>query len=218
MVNYKNISIKILFTVVVMTFVYAPALKYEEIQEAYYTSYDLEGKQKYPKAIEALAPVVKAYPNGYTINYRLGWLHYLKGNYKNALSHYQKALRQYPYSLDVSGSICLLYNALEDWPNLEATALKMLKVDYLQSQGNYWYIFALKKQKKYTTAEKAVRNMLVYYPTSTSFLYELGEVLYLTKKYQEAHSIFSDIIILDPYHQGAKAYLKSMKKQSEKGK
>ena len=35
MVNYKNISIKILFTVFVMTFVYAPALKYEEIQEAY---------------------------------------------------------------------------------------------------------------------------------------------------------------------------------------
>jgi len=72
----------------------------EEIQKAYWDSYNYEKMQNYEDAIKALMPVYEAYPNGYTVNLRLGWLYYLQGHYANARYHYERAMKVAPASIE----------------------------------------------------------------------------------------------------------------------
>ena len=71
-----------------------------EIREAYHKSYRYEKAQNYTDAIKALAPVVTAYPAGYTVNLRLGWLNYLTGGYATARKHYEAAIKTAPDSIE----------------------------------------------------------------------------------------------------------------------
>ena len=181
-----------------------------EINEAYHQSYTLEKAQNYLKAIEVLTPVIKSYPNGYTINFRMGWLTYLNGNYANALKYYRKALAVYPASIEVLGSISLVYKARLDWKKVEEENYKILKIDYFNLTANYWYIKALQVQKKYDQAEKVCHKVLSVYPTAVNFLYLLGENCYYMGRKDDALSYFGSVYTLDPYNIGAKEYLELM--------
>lgn len=179
----------------------------EKINEAYHQSYTLEKAQNYLKAIEVLTPVIKSYPNGYTINYRMGWLTYLQGNYANALNYYRKALAVYPASVEVLNCISLVHKARLDWKKVEEENYKILKIDYFNLTANYWYIEALQIQKKYEQAEKVCHKVLAVYPTAVNFLYLLGVNCYQLGKKDEARSYFGSVYTLDPYNVGAKEYL-----------
>ena len=205
----KKIIDILLFFLIVSHFLFS--LTHEEIKECYYNSFALESQQKYQLAIDNLFPVVNEYPQGYTINYRLAWLYYLKGNYRNAIRHYKISLKKFPNSLEIWKGLCLVYLKQEDWKDLESTSLKIIKSNYLDQQGNYWYIIALKNQKKNTQLEKLLYKLLYYYPTTTDFLFLLSELNYQNKKYKQAKKGFEDILILNPYHQVVKNYLKKIK-------
>ena len=179
----------------------------EKINEAYYQSYTLEKAQNYLNAIEVLMPVYKAYPNSYTINFRMGWLTYLQGNYANALIYYRKALAIFPASVEVLDCISLAHKARLDWNKVEEENYKILKIDYFNKTANYWYIVALQVQKKYDLAEKVCNKMLTIYPTAVNFLYLLGKNCYDLNRKDEALSYFSSVLTLDPYNVGAKEYL-----------
>jgi tetratricopeptide (TPR) repeat protein len=64
------------------------SLSYEEIKKAYEQSYLYEKIGDYKNAIRVLIPVYEAYPSGYTVNLRLGWLYYLLGKYKDLKIEY----------------------------------------------------------------------------------------------------------------------------------
>ncbi len=188
----------------------------DKIAESYEKSYLLEDIQKYQDAIQVLLPILKEYPNGYTINLRLGWLAYLKGSYQDALNYYQKSLTIFPSSIEVMHKISLVHYARQNWNEMEEENSIIIRLDYLNSSANYWYAIALKNQKKYQTSENVCRRMLVYYPTSTSFLYELAENLYLKEEYDEALTHFNSVLILSPYNHEAKKYIELINSKKKK--
>lgn len=204
-----------LFILLPAVFLYAE-MQQEEIEKAYYESYTLEKQQNYLTAMRALQPVLSAYPTGYTINFRMGWLSYCNGNYADALQYYKKALVTYPASIEVLQCISLTYVAKQDWAKVEEENYKIIKIDYFNQKGNYWYAYALKMRKKYDVAENICRKMLVIVPTSVSFLQELAEVLYLKGKYDESLSLFLSVKVLDPYNESAKKYIPMLKPDKEK--
>ena len=183
----------------------------DEIQKAYYSSYSLEKNQDYTGAMKALYPVLSAYENGYTINFRMGWLSYLNNNYADALRYYKKALHIYPASVEVLNSISLVHKSRNDWANVEEQNFLILKIDYFNQTANYWYAVALRMQKKYDLAEKVCRKMLTLLPTSQWFLEELGQDLYYKKSMKDCSSVFSSLIILDPTNETAKKFLRLLK-------
>ena len=190
-------------------------LTFKEIQSAYKKSFDYEIMQKYDKAIKALSDVYKHYPESYTVNYRLGWLYYLKKNYSNAYNHLAKALAVFPSSVEVLNTIDLIYAATQEWSKLEANAIKIINIDYYNSYANYWYSYALKKQGKLDLALKVDYKMLTLFPTSVSFLSELAENLYLSGNIKEAKEKFQDVLILDNLNETAKYYLKLIEKKEQ---
>jgi len=178
-----------------------------DIKKAYYDSYNYEKMQDYKDAIKVLIPVYNKYPNGYTLNFRLGWLFYLSKQYKNALKHYQKASVVAPYSIESKLGIIKTYLALGDYDSALKIGDVILKEDYYNYYGNYYEILALKAKKQNKVALSLINKMLSLYPTSILYLEELAKITYLTDK-NKAKKIFEDILILDPNDITAKEYLK----------
>jgi tetratricopeptide (TPR) repeat protein len=189
------------------------SMTYEEIEKSYHASYFYESKGNYREAIKALMPVYKIYPNGYTVNLRLGWLYYLMGKYANAIYHYKKALKTIPSSIEAMLGLSLPYIAQERWKDVETLMYRILKIDYYNYYANLRLSFVLRKLKKFTEAEAVARKMLAIYPTDVNFLNELALSLYQQGKKFYAESIFKDILILDPQNPTAKEYLKIIKEE-----
>ncbi len=183
-------------------------LSFDKITESYYSSYELEKQERYREAMDALSLIVKTYPKGYTVNYRLGWLAYMNGNYADAISYYKVALRQYPSSMEVMNGITLIYVAKQDWKRVEEESRRVIQIDYYNQSANYWLASALRLQKEYKNAIKIMEMMTTIYPTSTTYLVELGKSLFLEGQKERATTIFQSILILDPYNQEVLHYLK----------
>jgi len=179
----------------------------KELEDAYDSSIKYEMSQKYDKAISALSKVIKDYPTGYTVNYRLGWLYYLQGNFANGMKHLETALTVYPYSAEVLNTINLVYVAQADWEKVEVQSTKVIKIDYYNYYANYWYSVALFRQKKYDQAIKISDKMLAVFPTNIEFLNILAESKFLKGDKTEALKIFAGVIILHKDNETARYYL-----------
>ena len=184
----------------------------DEIKDAYYQSYKYEKMGDYKDAIKVLIPVYKLYPNGYTINLRLGWLFYLARRYENAIKHYRIASMVYPYAVEPKLGLMRVYNAMEKYNNsVEIGGVIIKQIDYYNFYGNYYYVAALIGLKMYKEAIKIDYKMLSLYPTSVLYLVNLGISLYNLKAFKKAKSVFENVLILDPTNVSAKYYLKLIK-------
>jgi len=177
-----------------------------DVKKAYYDSYNYEKMGDYKDAIKVLIPVYKKYPNGYTLNLRLGWLFYLNKQYQNALEHYKKASLMAPYSIEAKLGIMRTYLASGDYNNALKIGDVILKTDYYNYYGNYYEVIALIAQKQYKIALQITNKMLTLYPTSVLFLVELGKIYYVTDK-PKAKKFFENVLILDPNNITVKEYL-----------
>ncbi|WP_456341495.1 tetratricopeptide repeat protein [Thermovibrio sp.] len=192
-------------------------LDYQEIKNSYYRSYLYERSGNYEDAIKALMPVYKSFPNGYTVNLRLGWLYYLVKKYANSEFHYKKALQAVPSSVEAMLGLTLPYIAQGKWSDTEALCYRILRIDYYNYYGNLRLSYALRMEGKYSIAEAVNRKMLSIYPADVNFLLELALSLYNQGKTAYAKSLFEDILILDPENTVAKEYLNRFKNEAEAG-
>lgn len=189
----------------------ATELSSEAIKEAYYSSYELEGQERYAEASKALDPVAKAYPQGYTVNYRRGWLNYLNGDYADARKYYQVALTQYPNSLEIRKALILLEVARKEWKEVEQQARTGRQTDYYNLDFAYWQAVALRAQGQIDNAIKVAEEISVLYPTNTNFLNELARCRFLKEEKDVAAALLESIFILDPYNQEAATLLRKFK-------
>ncbi len=186
------------------------SLTYTDIKEAYHRSYIYEKSGDYADAIKALMPVYKSYPNGYTVNLRLGWLYYLAGRYADSEYHYKKALQAIPTSVEAVLGLMLPLMAQDRWSQVESLAYRILKTDYYNYYGNLRLSVALRHQNKFSMAEAVDRKMLTLYPTDVNFLNELALSLLGEGKKLYAKTIFENVLILDPENVVAREYLEKL--------
>jgi len=177
------------------------------ITEAYHRSLAHERLQKYSDAIKAMTPVLKAYPDGYTVNLRLGWLSYLAGHYANAIDHYRKAVQVAPNSIEARQGLLLPLLAQKKFVQAEQIATQILRTDLYNYYGNLRLIQALRGQKKYKTAHTTALRMLSVYPANVTFLQQLAELEVLLGNKQMGAATYRSVYILDPENLAARAYL-----------
>lgn len=178
-----------------------------DIQGSYLRSYDYERSQDYDNAIRALGPVYDAFPNGYTVNLRMAWLFYLNGNFANATAHYDVATAAAPFALEPKLGKLLPLMAQERWDAVETVAYQVVSVDHYNYYGNLRLGIALRMQGKFDAASQVVLKMATAYPTDTLFLQELARLAVARGDGEEAALRYTDVIILDPENQEARAYL-----------
>ncbi len=183
----------------------------EQIRDAYHRSYAYERTEDYDNAIKALSLVFREYPNGYTVNLRLGWLFYLKGNHANAISHYETVIRVAPYALEPKLGVLLPLLAQSRYADVEARAYQVVTVDYYSYYGNLRLAIALRLQGKLEQAQSVVGKMLIAYPTDPLYLTELGLIQQARGLLDAAATTFQDVIVLDPENPTAKAFFSPRK-------
>lgn len=178
----------------------AGELTAESVRTAYYSSYELEAQERYEEASKALDPIVKAYPQGYTVNYRRGWLAYLNGNYADARKLYQMALTQYPSSLEIRKALVLLEVARKEWKDVEQQTRTGRTIDYYNLDFAYWQSVALRMQGQFANAIKVAEEISALYPTNTNFLMELARSHYALGDTGTVNALLESVFILDPYN------------------
>jgi cytochrome c-type biogenesis protein CcmH/NrfG len=176
-----------------------------EIMQAYYKSYNYEKLQDFRDAVDALSPVVREYPKGYTVNLRLGWLYYLKENYADSLQHYAQAMKVAPQSIEAKLGYMLPLMVQRRYDLVETMAYQILRTDRYNYYANLRLAVALRHEKKYEDAAKILQQMLTLYPIDVTFLTELGLVREAEGKVTAAAAIFTDVLILDPENPTANA-------------
>ena len=182
------------------------AITPEEIQEAYHKSFNYEQIEDYENAIRTLSPVLDEYPNGYTVNLRLGWLYYLLGKYANSIEHYKKAAQAVSTSLEAKNGLLLPLLAQNKYNEAASTAYQVVSVDHYNYYGNMRLAYALRMQEKYDQAEQILNKMLAVYPTDVTFLTELALVKFNQGSTDTAGSLMWDVLTLDPENETAKEY------------
>lgn len=198
----KKLTMILLFVFVSSLFAITP----EEIKEAYHKSFNYEQIEDYENAIRTLSPVLDEFPNGYTVNLRLGWLYYLLGKYANSIEHYQKAVQSVSTSLEAKNGLLLPLLAQNKYNEVTSTAYQVVSVDHYNYYGNMRLAFALRMQKKYDQAEQLLNKMLAVYPTDITFLTELALIKYNQGDTEKAGGLMWDVLTLDPENETAKEY------------
>ena len=179
----------------------------DDIRDAYHKSYQYEKTQNYADAIKALTLLHQAYPEGYTVNLRLGWLYYLSGNFANAKLHYQTVIKVAPSSVEAKLGFMLPMLAQARYKDVEAMAKQVMEIDHSNYLANLRLAIALRMQKKFDQAEEVAMRMLVLYPTDLGFLTQLGLIKIAQKDPESATQLFTDILTLDPENVTAKQQL-----------
>jgi tetratricopeptide (TPR) repeat protein len=177
-----------------------------DIAAAYHQSFEYERAQRYQDAVRALAPVYEAYPNGYTVNLRMGWLFYLNGNYNNAVAHYEVAGTAAPAALEPKLGRLLPLLAQARWSDAEALAYQVVSVDHFNYYGNLRLVIALRMQKKLDAAHQVAQKMVRVYPTDLYYLVELALLHDARGEGDEARRLFGEILILDPQNETARRF------------
>lgn len=185
----------------------ALAISPEEIREAYQKSYNYEKLDDYDNAIKTLSGVLEAYPDGYTVNLRLGWLYYLDEKYANSIDHYLSARKAIPTSIEAKLGYILPLLDQGKYKEVETLAEEIISVDYYNYYANMRLAYVLRLQKKFDLAEKVVNKMLAVYPIDVSFLTELGLIHDGRGEVDLAAKAFWDVLVLDPENTTAKNYL-----------
>ena len=205
------VRLTLIITFITLTFpVYAAAKKTKNglnVRAAYHRSYTYEKTQDYGNAIKSILLVYRKYPNGYTVNLRLGWLFYLKGAYANSLQHYQKAVKTLPSSITPRLGYTLPLIAQKKWTAVEQTLNQILKVDFYNYTANLRLSYILRMQKKFDLAEKVIKKMLAFYPSDIALLGELALIYQAKGNLKGTENLYRDILILDPENTAARAFL-----------
>jgi len=164
----------------------------------YSLSYSFERAGDYKRALEAMAPLYRLYPRGYSLNLRLGWLAYLQGAQVNSLEYYKLASAILPESFDAKLGLVLPLIALERFEEGERVLEEILKIDYFNYYANLRLSYLLRRQGKPKLALAVVNRLLPLYPSDVLVLGEWAENLVALKADQEAIRVLKDIQILDP--------------------
>ncbi len=178
-----------------------------DVAYAYARSFGYERTQAYEDAVRSLAPVYEAYPNGYTVNLRMGWLFYLNGNYSNAVAHYEVAEAAAPSALEPKLGRLLPLLSQERWAEAEAVGYQIVSVDHYSYYGNLRLAAALRMQGKVESAYQVALKMVTAYPTDVAYLVELARIAEARGEGDEARRLFGEILILDPENEVARRYL-----------
>ena len=119
--------------------------------------------------------------------YLIGFLEKQKGNYKRALSFYEKSLKIDSLDARKWFEAGALYEEINDIRNAERAFRKSVILDSTLSESyNYWGYMLAERGLKLDTAKILIEKALKYEPDNGYYLDSMGWVYYMMGKYDSA--------------------------------
>jgi tetratricopeptide (TPR) repeat protein len=166
------------------------------VASAFAQSYNEETNLKYEMAISTINNVYSA--TSYEINLRMGWLNYLAGKHKEAVSYYKKAITLMPAATEPQWAIINPLTALESWTEVEAAYLAILKLDVKNANANYNLGLIYYYRKNYINAKKYFDVALNLYPFGYNNMLMSAWTNYFLGNKNDATILFNKTLLYSP--------------------
>lgn len=154
------------------------------VSEAFSKSYTYESDKDYKNAISAISNVYDA--ASYDQNLRLGWLHYLNGDYTKSQGYYKKAIALESNSIEARLGYVYPVSAMENWDDVIKTYNDILAIDPNNSTVNYRLAAIYSYRKEFEKAANYAKKVVTLYPFDYDANYLLGQVYISLGKIKEA--------------------------------
>ncbi|MBK7173967.1 MAG: tetratricopeptide repeat protein [Bacteroidales bacterium] len=169
---------------------------YKILQDAFSSSYSLETAGKYTAAIEVLEKQYDA--SSYEINLRLGWLHYLTGQFVESINYYNKSIQLMPLSVEARFGYVYPASALGNWDQVVAKYMEILRIDPSNYTANYRLGAIYYTRKEYGTAYKYFEKLVNWFPFDYDVLHMYAWTNYQMGKLREAKVLFHKALLNHP--------------------
>jgi tetratricopeptide (TPR) repeat protein len=191
-----------LFLLLIMCMVALQAQDYEDIRQAFRASYILEDETNYSGAISELERVYNE--GSYEMNVRMGWLHYLSGNYPKAASYYENCIRLKPLSIEARLGFALAVSTMGNWAQVEKRYQEILEIDPENSLVNYRMGLIHYNKEDYQQAFWYFEKVVNHYPFDYDSVIMLAWTAYQLGKNREAKVLFQKALMIRPDDYSAK--------------
>ena len=177
------------------------------VQQLWVNSFDAEKGGDYDKALEYTTRIMKSAGDYYLPNLRMGWLHYLKEDYKTAISYYSKAAQLSPGSVSALQGGMNCAKSLGDAGREMKLAKAILLLDPMNYQANLRLAALNYANANYSAAGSYYRKLLSLYPEDLQIANGVAWCYLNEGLSQEAAVIFRNILIVHPNYYEAKTGL-----------
>ena len=188
----------VLFTVFLILFALPAGVladKVAKISDYFDASFNLESRGNYAGALNSVLIILRIDHRNYTAMLRAGWLSYLKGDYRNAIGYYRKAVLLEPEAIEPRLGLMLPLMASKKWNDAGDVAQKILKLDKKNYLANSRLAYILFSQGKYGEAEKQYRKIISEYPADIEMKIGLGWT-YLRMRQNRKAEVFRAVLMV----------------------
>lgn len=165
--------------------------------EAFRKAYEAEQAQNYAAAVTALQAVQRKQQD-YLLNYKVAGLYQAAGNFANARSRFEQAIRDSAKAIEPRTAVLLPLISLQRYADAEQFARQALLLDSANYYANLRLAYISRLQSKYAAADTINRRMLQLHPTDYNFLIEQALNLTALKKSDEARAYFRQVLWVAP--------------------
>ncbi|MDX8389688.1 MAG: tetratricopeptide repeat protein [Mariprofundaceae bacterium] len=178
-----------------------------EKSDVWATSYALEANGQYEKAAALLVPMLD---NGQSSEFaliRYGWLHYLQGNYSDAIRSYKRALKRNQRSFDARLGITLPLLAQQRWKEATRYLNQVLDQSPYDYTAHIRLMLCEEGQRKWAALEQHAKRLAAFYPTDATILVYLARAYAWQDNNITAKKAYQRVIVRVPDHVEASRFL-----------
>jgi tetratricopeptide (TPR) repeat protein len=136
--------------------------------------------------------------SSYLMNARLGWLHYLKGQYYESVEYYQKAITLMPYAIEAKLGKANPLSMLGNWEDVIKIYQEILTIDPQHALTNYRLGLIYYNRQDYEKALPYVERVANLYPYDYYSVVLLGWINLKMGKNREARILFEKALQIIP--------------------
>ncbi|MBI4766429.1 MAG: tetratricopeptide repeat protein [Deltaproteobacteria bacterium] len=177
-----------------------PALN-KDYQKSFQTSYAMGLNNKYDEAIAPLLKLYRKYPSDYIVNVRLGYLYYLKGDFKVSVDYYEKGVHIQPKAVEPYQGILLPLMGRKDYKESIKWGQRALKIDPLNYTVLSTVAYACYLNEDYKNATLYYLRLTELYPADVTMRVGLGWSYLKTGDKIKARKEFIQVLNLSPTNQ-----------------
>lgn len=166
------------------------------LSKAFSSSYTYESNKEYSKAISALSPHYSK--SSYEVNLRIGWLHYLKGDYTKSQTYYKTAMTLKPKSVEAILGYIYPAAALQNWEDVIKKYKAVLALDNNNYTANYRLGEIYYYRKDFSQALTYVTKVRKSFPFDYSANLLAGKILIGLGKIVDAKAALNSALLYDP--------------------
>ncbi|HPM91387.1 MAG TPA: tetratricopeptide repeat protein [Bacteroidales bacterium] len=171
------------------------------VREAFARSFSYEKESKYEEAADELMKIYS--DDSYEINLRLGYLAYMQGNYTESMAFYGKSITLQPYAIEPRFGYILPASAAGNWSQVEEQYKKIIAVDPMNTQANYWLGIIYYNREDYGAAAKNFEKIVNLYPYDYDATIMFAWTNFKMSNLREAKALFQKALLIRPGDESA---------------